>query len=140
MRAILVTALLGLTSCVNLSFDRDVDSEPIHADDLARISPGTANLAACLDQFGAPTLAFEQPEQRFALAWAWGDAFDWGISVSLPLRFGTNLSYKWSDAQLDFPAVLVLFDERQVAQQVRTGTLRDLTKGLVKSKSPAIDE
>ena len=133
-------ALLALPSCVNLSFDRDVDSETIGMAEVGRITPGTASLLTCLGEFGAPTIAFEDSEQRFSLAWAWGDAFDWGVSVSLPLRFGANLSYKWSDAQLDFPAVLVLFDQHQIVQQIRTGTLRDLTKGLARTRSAAIDE
>lgn len=130
----------GLASCVNLHFDRAVESEPIAEEAAARIRPGTANLPACLAVFGAPVLAFEQPERRFALAWAWRDEFDWGISVSLAIRTGASLSYRWSDAQLDFPAVLVLFDEDEVVEQVRRGTLRDVTKDLGKRKRSATDE
>jgi hypothetical protein len=84
-------------------------------------------------------LAWEQPGGRFALAWAWRDEFDWGISVSVPIRM-VSASYRWSDTRLDLPAVLVLFDARLVAQQIRRGSLREITKALTKPSSSVDDE
>ena len=140
-----LTLLLGpllaaLPSCVNLEFNRAVEAEPLTDDVAARIHAGTSNLQACLEHFGAPRAAFEQPEGRFALAWAWRDEFEWGVSVSFSIRTGASLSYRWNDTQLDIPAILVLFDEKLVAQQVRRGNLREITQDLSRPKRSSVSD
>lgn len=140
-----LTSLLGfvlatLPSCVNLEFNKAVEDEPIADEVAAGLRVGTSDLQACLATLGAPRVAFEQPQGRFALAWAWRDEFEWGLSVSFSIRTGASLSYRWNDTQLDIPAVLVLFDDKLVAQQVRRGSLREITRDLSRPKRSSVSD
>ena len=142
-RAVLATPLLALlVGCVNLHFERATVSEPITDSMLTKLKPGSSDVRACLTELGAPQIAFEQPSGRYALVWWWIDEFDWGFSISIPVTQGANASYRYSDIQLDQPGVLLLFDDRDVVQQIRRGRLSEfaLERGATRLRPSVIED
>ena len=94
LRCVAIGALtLSTSGCLQLQFERSRYNEPIQSETSRLLLPGIADLEDCLDVLGAPNIVREQPGGA-ALAWGWGDTFEWGLSLSYSFGDGPSASVK----------------------------------------------
>jgi len=97
MRRVVLLALTAalLPGCVRYIYRRERVNEPVPEEVMAGLVPGT-ELAACLDELGAPVLVWHDPRGVW-LAYIWVDQKTASISVSIPTGQifvpGPSLSY-----------------------------------------------
>ncbi len=127
-----LSAILLLSSCVNVSWFRDRSHAPISEKATQSFTPGQTNMQDCLNKLGAPILVIPGALDSLDLLWVWNDKASWEISVSFNIisRVSTSVRYSSTDASMD--ALRLRFDKNFVLTQARRGQIRDLVqpKGL----------
>jgi hypothetical protein len=83
-----LVACLIAPACVTGSYDRVSVDEPIYAEQLAALRPGTDDLTQCLAALGAPHRVLEYQvgsdlQSGMALVWVWREDAGWGIEVTV---------------------------------------------------------
>jgi hypothetical protein len=127
--ALLLAVLAPFGGCVQGSYSGQSIDEPIVAERLAALQPGTATLASCLDALGAPNRVYEYRLQAddtsgMALLWFWRAETGWGIEVS-----GTDDvpgSVSWDSAAADLPGCMLWFGPDLVLERWRAGPVGEL--------------
>jgi hypothetical protein len=127
-----VLALLPLCSgCVSLTWERESRNRPISVAAIARLQPGSTDLAACLADLGAPLWVWEHVEHgrpAAALAYGWFDARDLGFRVSVPVSERASASFDYDQVDERMKGLVLFFDEDWKLTEWRTGLLHDLTR------------
>lgn len=119
--------LLTSTSCVQLAWERHELNTKVEQGQEEALVKGVATLGDCLEELGAPLLAWELSETRYAIAYGWDHQREYGISVSIPVAdSGGSASFDYDDVASKLHGVVFLFDEHDVLQGKRRGFLRDL--------------
>ncbi|MGE3175071.1 MAG: hypothetical protein AB7O97_20760 [Planctomycetota bacterium] len=134
-----VLAAALLSGCVRLAYVASSREEPIDRAALARLVPGSDDLASCLRLLGAPHFVWEYRGSGVALGWYHLDRSGWGVDVSYsPFRNapGASLSFDWDTD--DLPGAVLWFDGDLRLTEWREGSMRQLTSGLRRPAS--IDE
>jgi hypothetical protein len=124
VRLLLLTTLL-LCGCINVQWQRDHRFEQPERQAYLSLEPGVHDLDDCLERFGAPLLAWEEPGGA-ALAWGWFEGDERGFGVSLPVSDSYSASFRGSALTGDMKGLVLLFDESWNVRLVRRGRLREL--------------
>jgi hypothetical protein len=132
-----VLALLGAAGCVTVHFDRRRAFAPIADAVLDELRAERPDLTACLARLGAPNLVYEQPDDGFALAWAWLDHFGWGIDASIDVR-GVAISGDFDGDHRKMQGAVLFFDRDLRLVDVERGLLRDFLRERARRR-PAAD-
>ena len=112
--------------CVQLSFERETQLEPLPKGALAVLVPGTSDLKSALDQLGPPILAWELSDQGSALAWGWSNSFGWRLKASDSNKSGVSVSFNWDDAATKMRGAVLFFDRNWKLTAIREGMLDEL--------------
>ena len=128
-RAAMLAALFA-GGCVTGSYSHVSVNEPVSAERLEALRPGTDTLATCLAALGAPNRVFEyrvQPDRTSgaALLWVWRDAAGWGIQVSARFEDASG-SFQYDKLATDLPGCMLWFDEHLVLERWRRGLIGDI--------------
>lgn len=131
-------ALLGLLAggCVTGGYQRETADEPVPAERLDALRPGTDDLGACLRALGAPNRVFEYAGDGMALLWYWQDATGWGLSFSSG-RDEAPGSLQFDFADKELPGTVLWFGADLVLERWRRGTIGELLPAHVRPASPA---
>ena len=132
------TVALALSACVSVRFDRHRGYEPVADAVLDDLRTSGADFATCLQRLGAPNVVFEQPDGRFALAWAWIDQFGWGIDASLSLR-GFAVSGDFAGEQRNLKGVVLFFDRELRLVEIDRGLLHEFLRAHSRPRPGAIE-
>lgn len=128
---VLARAALGLglalaaSSCVRLTFSRQMVESPVRDGDLAQLAPGDG-LGRCLDVLGAPLRVLELGEGGSALVYGWAKESGFGFRASAPIKNGASASFDYDSLDRRAQGVLVQLDAGQRVILVRRGVLADL--------------
>lgn len=129
--------VLGASSCVRLSYNRETANVAIEDDRLAELVPGTG-LERCLEMLGAPLVVSELGGGRSALVYGWLHVKGWGVNVSAPISDNVSASLDYDRVDSRARGFLLLFDAEQRLEIAKRGLLRDLLLELPRPR-PAFD-
>ena len=137
--ALSLAALLPLTGCVQLNWDRVSFNEPISGDRLLELRPDQSDLGDCLRVLGAPHQVWEN-NGGVVLAWAWLDRAGWGLSVSYTFTRFVTASVNYADADTDINGVVLVLDSDLRLRQVRRGYFSDITADLRRRPTQVVED
>jgi hypothetical protein len=132
----LVMLAVMATSCVTGEYARYSIDEPIAAERIDALQPGTDDLTTCLRALGAPHRAFEYRAAAdgtagVMLLWMWRDESGWGLQVSSPLD-EAPVSFEFDRSYDDLPACALWFGADLRLERARLGSVRDLLPARVR--------
>ncbi len=119
-------ALLVLSGCVTVDYDRFKRHEPLADEAWASLVPGESSLEDCLIELGAPLRVWEPRPGALALAWVWVDRTDWGLSVSVPTGEAVDASFSYRDIAASDEGLLLVFDESWRLESLERGLVGDV--------------
>ena len=110
-----VALLLTASSCVQLAWERHDLNTKVEPGQEQGLEEGIATLGDCLQELGAPLLAWELSETRYAIAYGWDHQREYGIKVSVPVAdSGGSASFNYDDVASKLHGVVFLFDVASV--------------------------
>jgi len=127
LAAACLAVLLG-GGCLSVTWRREHRFQRPPRGSLAKLEPGTSDLADCLALLGAPLFVYETPD-GFAIAYGGLATTDRGASATLPLSRSVDASFSMRDVDRRLRGAVLFFDEDYRLMIVRRGLLRRLPPG-----------
>ncbi len=112
--------------CITGGYYRQQLFSPISHAQIQRLEPGRTTLAEALKAFGAPLFVWEWKGDGAAVAWGWGDAARWGVSVSVPVGDYSTTAFTYDDLANILPGAVLFFGPDDVLVEAREGKLAEI--------------
>jgi len=126
LKVFALTALLLLNACISANYVRFSTGEPVPDQALEGLRPGEVGLGSCLAQLGAPHLVWEAGEGSVAIAYAWLDQGDWGVSIGYSIQQFVSVRLSFDSSALLTKAAVLIFDRDLVLVSIERGLLSEL--------------
>ena len=134
-----VALVLGLESCIGVSWRRRTFDVPIADASLAALAPGVSTLGECLDALGAPLYVWEYKGDGVALGYGWLKRSEVGVSASVPVAERFNASFSFDEIRSQLDGVVLFFGPELKLELVRRGYLREIAPAERRRPAP-VDE
>jgi hypothetical protein len=132
-----LAVLLTVTGC--LGYVRRRIDEPLPAQRLEALQPGSTDLATALAALGAPNEVFEYQGSGAVLIYAWEDTDDWSLDLSVPLARGANARFELDLTATDRPGAVLWFGADLRLLRWQSGRLGELPGRLRPAASEDVD-
>jgi len=118
-----LVALLSV-SCVTGDYNQTRVFQPVPAEAVDALVVGEAELGEALASLGAPLQVIELGRGA-ALAWGWKESTDWNVTGSANIG-NVRGRIQYADAALEFPGVVLFFDQSWTLVGKERGFLSEL--------------
>ncbi|MBL6757821.1 MAG: hypothetical protein ISQ11_15605 [Planctomycetes bacterium] len=121
--SVALIALLS-SSCVTGDYNQTRVFQPVSVEAVDALEVGEAELGEALASLGAPLQVIELGAGA-ALAWGWKESTDWNITGSANIG-NVRGRIQYADAALEFPGVVLFFDQSWTLVAKERGFLSEL--------------